>query len=243
VPVTLAATDVTSGLASTEYSLDGGAWTPYTQPVNVAGDGTHSLKYRSTDKAGNVEADKAATIKIDATKPTVLISGIADKKIYGDSQDLRISWQAVDSTSGVKTVTGALDGQAYQSGTLQALYALPLGTHSLSVTAVDKAGNQTVQTVTFGIDTSTRDMANLVDRFRAVAWLSQASANKLQAQLTKARKAEASGNDAKTVKELQAFRVLATNQGTVPVAEVREVLARDTDVLIARLSGPTGRVR
>jgi cytochrome c len=215
--------------------------------VNVTGDGTHTLAYRSTDKAGNVETDKAATIKIDATKPTVLISGIADRKIYGDSQDLKISWQAVDSTSGVKTVTGTLDGQAYRSGTLQALYELSLGTHSLSVTAVDRAGNQTVQTVTFGIDTSTRDIANLVDRFRAVGWLSQAGANKLQAQLTKARKAEASGNDAKTVRELQKFRSLATDPSTVPVAEVRQVLARDTDALIARLSGPAsgraGRLR
>jgi cytochrome c len=210
--------------------------------VNVTGDGTHTLAYRSTDKAGNVEQQKAATVKIDGTKPTVLVSGVADGQIYGDSQDLRVSWQAVDSTSGIKTVSGVVDGKAYSSGTLQALYELSLGIHSLSVTAVDKAGNQTVQTVTFGVTTSTRDVGNLVDRFRAVGWLSQASANKLQTQLTKVRKAEANGNDAKTVKELQAFRTLATSEQTVPVAEVRQVLARDTDAMIARLSGPAGRV-
>ncbi|GAB3881743.1 hypothetical protein GCM10029964_038320 [Kibdelosporangium lantanae] len=243
VPVTLSTTDAVSGVASVQYSVDGGAWKAYTEPVNVTGDGTHTVKFHATDKAGNVEPDKAATVKIDGTKPTVLISGIADGQIYGDSQDLRISWQAVDSTSGIKSVTGSLDGQAYASGTLQALYALGLSTHTLSVTAVDKAGNQTVQTVTFGVTTSTRDIANLVDRFRAVGWLSQASANKLQAQLTKARKAEANGNDAKTVKELQAFRALAVNQQLVPVAEVRQALTRDTDALITRLSGPTGRVR
>jgi hypothetical protein len=108
---------------------------------------------------------------------------------------------------------------------------------------VDKAGNQTVQSVTFGITTSTRDVGNLVDRFRAVSWLSQASANKLQKQLTKVRQAEANGNDKKTIKELQAFRTLATNQQTVPMAEVRQTLARDTDALIARLSGPAGRIK
>jgi regulation of enolase protein 1 (concanavalin A-like superfamily) len=241
VPVTLSTVDAVSGVAGTEYALDGGAWTPYTQPVNVTGDGTHTLAYRSTDQAGNLEAQKAATIKIDATRPTVLISGIADRQIYGDSQDLRISWQAVDSTSGLKTVTGTLDGNAYLSGTLQSLFELGLGIHSLSVTAVDRAGNQTVQTVTFGVDTSFRDMANLIDRFRAVGWLSQASAKKLQAQLTKARTAEASGNDAKAVRELRTFRDLATDAATVPMAEVRQVLARDTDAMIAKLSGPALR--
>jgi len=241
VPVTLSTVDSASGVAGTEYALDSGAWTPYTQPVNVTGDGTHTLAYQSTDLAGNVEPQKAATIKIDATKPTVLISGIADRQIYGDSQDLRISWQAVDSTSGLKTVTGTLDGNAYLSGTLQALFELGLGTHSLSVTAVDRAGNQTVQMVTFGVDTSLRDMANLIDRFRAVGWLSQTSTKKLQTQLTKARNAEAAGNDAKAIRELRTFRGLATDPATVPMAEVRQVLARDTDAMIARLSGPTLR--
>ncbi|TCO47347.1 ThuA domain-containing protein [Actinocrispum wychmicini] len=240
VPVTLSTTDASAGVSGTQYSLDGGPWKPYTEPVNVTGDGTHTVAYHSTDKAGNVEQDKAATVKIDGTKPTVLVSGVADGRIYGDSQDLRISWQAVDSTSGIKTVSGALDGNAYASGTLQALYELGLSIHSLSVTAVDKAGNQTVQTVTFGVTTSTRDLANLVDRYRAVGWLSQAGANKLQAQLTKARKAEAGGNDSKTVKELRAFRQLAADQ---LVVDVKQTLTRDTDAIIARLTGPGGRVR
>jgi cytochrome c len=236
IPVTLAATDATSGVASTEYSLDGGAWTPYTQPVDVTGDGTHTVAYRSKDKAGNVETEKAATVKIDGTKPTVLISGIADRQVYGDSQDLRISWQAVDSTSGVKTLTGKLDGANFATGTLLPLYTTSLGTHSLTVVAVDNAGNRTNQTVTFGVSTSTRDMVNLVDRFKAVGWINQATQKSLQDQLTKVRKAEAAGNDTKTVKLLRAFRDLATDPNKVKVAEVRDTLARDTDDLIARLS-------
>ncbi|MFC4588527.1 ThuA domain-containing protein [Sphaerisporangium corydalis] len=238
VPVTLAATDATSGVAGIEYALDGAAWKAYTEPVNITGDGTHELAYRAKDKAGNTETEKAGTVKIDGTKPTVLISGISDGLIYGDSQDLRIGWQAVDSTSGVKTLSGNLDGDPYATGTLQALYTLDLGIHLLTVTAVDKAGNPTTQQVTFGVTTSTRDLANLVDRFAATGRLSQAGANKLQAQLTKARKAEANGNDAKTVKELQKFRTLATDVKIVTVAEVRDALARDTDAVIARLSGP-----
>ncbi|WP_208297325.1 ThuA domain-containing protein [Actinophytocola oryzae] len=236
IPVTLAATDATSGVAGTEYSLDGGAWAPYTQAVDVTGDGTHTVAYRSTDKAGNVETEKAATVKIDGTKPTVLISGISDRQVYGDSQDLRISWQAVDSTSGVRTLTGKLDGANFATGTLLPLYTSSLGTHSLTVTAVDNAGNRTNQTVTFGVSASTRDMVNLVDRFKAVGWINQATQKSLQDQLTKVRKAEANGNDTKVVKLLGQFRTLATDPNKVKVAEVRDTLARDTDDLIARLS-------
>jgi regulation of enolase protein 1 (concanavalin A-like superfamily) len=236
VPVTLAATDAASGVVSTEYSLDGGPWTAYTQPVDVSGDGTHEVAYRSKDAAGNTETEKAATIKIDGTTPTVLISGIADRQVYGDSQDLRISWQAVDATSGVKTLTGVLDGDAHSSGALLPLYTLPLGTHTLTVTAVDGAGNRTAQTVTFGVGTSTRDMANLIDRFKAVGWLNQATQKSLQDALTKARQAEAKGNDAKAVKLLREFRTIATDPARVKVAEVRDVLARDTDDVIVRLS-------
>ncbi|MCW2876696.1 MAG: hypothetical protein JWQ95_796 [Sphaerisporangium sp.] len=239
VPVTLAAADGASGVAGIEYSLDSAAWKPYTDSVNITGDGSHALAYRAKDKAGNVETEKAATVKIDGTKPTVLVSGISDAQIYGDSQDLRISWQAVDSTSGVKTLTGTLDAGPYSSGRLQALYELTLGTHALSVTATDYAGNVSSQKVTFGIATSTRDLSNLINRFAATSRLSQASANKLQSQLTKARKAEASGNDSKTVNELQKFKTLATNPAVVPTAEIRDVLARDTDAVIARLTVTT----
>jgi hypothetical protein len=236
IPVTLAATDATSGVASTEYSLDGGAWTPYTQPVDVTGDGEHTVSYRSKDKAGNTETEKAATLKIDASTPTVLISGVADRQVYGDSQDLRISWQAVDTTSGVRSLTGALDGDSFTSGALLPLYTTSLGTHSLKVTAVDNAGNRTDQTVTFGVATSTRDIANLIDRFKAVGWINQATQKSLQDSLTKARKAEANGNDTKAVKLLREFRTLATDPTKVTNAEVRDTLARDTDDVIARLS-------
>ena len=72
VTVTLTAADEAggSGVASTEYQLDDAtAWTAYTAPVPVSGDGTHEVRFRSTDKAGNVEATKTVTVKIDATAP------------------------------------------------------------------------------------------------------------------------------------------------------------------------------
>ena len=96
VPVVLAATDAGAGVAKLEWSLDGGSWTPYTEPVNISGDGQHELLYRATDGAGNVETLKSAILKIDGNQPTVIVAGLADGQLYGDSQDVRVTFQAVD---------------------------------------------------------------------------------------------------------------------------------------------------
>jgi glucose/arabinose dehydrogenase/type 1 glutamine amidotransferase len=235
-PVTLAATDAGSGVSKVEWSLDGGPWTPYTTSVNVTGQGQHELLYKSTDVAGNMETLKSAILKIDGNAPTVIVSGLADGQLYGDSQDVRVTWQAVDPTSGVKSVIGSLDGGAYQTGTLQAMYELYLGMHKLTVVGTDNAGNATTTTVTFFVTTSFRDMQNLLDRFKATSRLPNNAHTKLSNQLAKARKAEASGNDATALKQLAAFRKLLTAQ-LVPDAEVRNTLIRDSDAMTIRLGG------
>ena len=66
VTVTLSATDTQSGVAYTEYSLDGGAWTRGTSvaiavPRKSSLATVHTLAYRSADVAGNVEATQLGT--------------------------------------------------------------------------------------------------------------------------------------------------------------------------------------
>ncbi|MFF5230826.1 ThuA domain-containing protein [Dactylosporangium sp. NPDC000521] len=235
-PVTLAATDAGSGVTKVEWSLDGGPWTPYTTPVNVTGNGQHELLYKATDAAGNAETLKSALLKIDGTAPTVIVAGLADGQLYGDSQDVRVTWQAIDPVSGIRSVTGSLDGGAYQTGTLQAMYELDLGLHELVVVGTDNAGNATTSTVRFFVTTSFRDMQNLLDRFKATSRLTSKAYTQLSDQLAKVRKAEASGNDKKALKELASFRDLLTAK-LVPEAEVRDTLIRDADAMTLRLGG------
>ncbi|GIJ31983.1 ThuA domain-containing protein [Micromonospora sediminimaris] len=242
VPVVLTSTDAGSGVALLEWSLDGGDWTPYTEPVEISGDGDHELLYRATDTAGNAETLKAAVVRIDGTKPTLLVSGIADGQLYGDSQDVRVSWQAVDPTSGIATVVGRLNDRPYVSGTLQAMYELPLGLHELTVTATDKAGNDTTTTVRFFVTTSFRDMQNLLDRFKATGRLSNKAYNQLSKRLSNARTAEASGNDKRAINQLTAFRTLAGDAELVGEAEIRDVLIRDADAMIVRLGGSASKM-
>jgi hypothetical protein len=45
-----------SGVVATEYRLDGGEWTEYTEPFTVSAIGLHRLEYASIDAAGNPEA-------------------------------------------------------------------------------------------------------------------------------------------------------------------------------------------
>ncbi|PPK98826.1 hypothetical protein CLV92_101527 [Kineococcus xinjiangensis] len=68
--ILLTGRDPLSGVASTEYRINGGAWTRGNE-VAFREDGVHTLTFRSTDHAGNVEADQKATVKIDKTRPTI----------------------------------------------------------------------------------------------------------------------------------------------------------------------------
>ncbi|MEV4310598.1 glycoside hydrolase N-terminal domain-containing protein [Nonomuraea sp. NPDC049624] len=240
VSVTLSAADEAngSGVGKTEYQLDGGDWTPYTEPVTVSGEGKHELKYRSTDKAGNVEDVKAAAFQIDTKAPAVVISGVADGEKYGDSQDLQIAWQVVDTVSGVKSVSGTLDGKPFESGTLQPLYGLALGTHTVKVTAVSNAGSQTEQSVTFSVETSTRDIAALIDRFEKDGKLTDREAHRLQTNLATVRDAEDKGKkDDKIIKEIRKFKDAVSGKKGVSDELVRAVLLRDADALIVRHGG------
>ncbi|MGW0087387.1 OmpL47-type beta-barrel domain-containing protein, partial [Streptomyces sp. NPDC003393] len=69
--VTVTATDSGSGVAATEYSLDGGPYLPYSGPVAVNRAGSHTFLYRATDKAGNTSEAKSLTLTVvDGRPPT-----------------------------------------------------------------------------------------------------------------------------------------------------------------------------
>ncbi|WP_157357423.1 OmpL47-type beta-barrel domain-containing protein [Amycolatopsis nigrescens] len=237
VELALSGEDGGSGLALVESSVDGGPWTPYTGVIPVRGDGQHTVLYRSVDVAGNVSAEKAATILIDATRPTLLVDGVANGRVYGDASDLVLSWRAEDASSGVASVAGTLNGQALSSGAYLPLHTLNLGLQQLSVVATDNAGNRTEQNLSFATSTSTRDLGQLIDRFRASNRLSLTAYTQLGDQLRKARLAEASGDDLATIAELRKFTALAGDAALVRAPDIRAVLTRDADTVITSIEG------
>jgi parallel beta-helix repeat protein len=56
--ITIAATDTVSGVNSTKYSIDGGAWSIYNATINISASGNHSIQFYSVDNAGNNESVK-----------------------------------------------------------------------------------------------------------------------------------------------------------------------------------------
>ena len=143
VTVTLTAADEAggSGVASTEYQLDDATtWTAYTAPVPVTGDGTHEVRFRSTDTAGNVEATKKVTVKIDATAPVTTATFAPANDDGWHNGTVPVVLTATDAGSGVKKLEWSLDGGAWTP------YTAPVdvtgdGQHELLYRATDTAGN------------------------------------------------------------------------------------------------------
>ena len=136
VTVSLSSTDNPggSGVASTEYSLDGTTWIPYTGPFTISTEGTTMVSFYSTDVAGNVEATEQQAVSIDRSLPQITITSPADGARFGLNDPITADYSAVDSISGIDVVTGTVpDGDAVNT-------AAP-GSYSFYVTATDKAGN------------------------------------------------------------------------------------------------------
>jgi len=79
VVLTLTATDDVSGVAFTEYRIDGGSWTTYAAPVPVSL-GEHAIEYRSTDVAGNAETAKSLAVDVRdpaAARPAIDVTAVS----------------------------------------------------------------------------------------------------------------------------------------------------------------------
>ncbi|TXK77178.1 DNRLRE domain-containing protein [Paenibacillus sp. N3.4] len=157
VKVNLSATDDRSAVTESVYSLNGGAtWQPYTQELRFAEDGAYTLLYRSTDAVGNVEQAKSIAFKIDQTSPIVQISGVGTFTV---DQNVKIACSATDSVSGI--VYSDCNGLLVDSPA----YMLGLGTHQVSATAEDAAGNTTIETSSYTIQVSGESLMILTQRF------------------------------------------------------------------------------
>ncbi|WP_274649581.1 OmpL47-type beta-barrel domain-containing protein [Paenibacillus humicola] len=141
-----------SGVARTEYSLNGGGWTAVQGPVTITDEGRNEVRFRSADAAGNVEDAQSVQIWIDKTAPS--IGGPDDAAFLQTDAEIPVSESAADGFSGVRTVSYTLDGAPIASIVAIDPLALSAGPHTLVVTAEDNAGNTSAKTVrlTVGMD-------------------------------------------------------------------------------------------
>lgn len=135
--MTLNATDNLSGVASTEYRLNGGNWLPYSSPITFSTDGQYTVEYRSTDVVGNVEGAKTVSFNIDKTPPS--ISGAATTSPNANgwyNKPVTVHFTASDAMSGLASVTP------------DQLLSTDGANQSVTATAIDNAGNSNTTTVT-----------------------------------------------------------------------------------------------
>ncbi|NOU88344.1 hypothetical protein GC102_21650 [Paenibacillus sp. LMG 31460] len=226
-PITLelSSSDNGSGVAKTEYSLDGGTtWITYSAPVTFAQDGVYSISYRTMDKAGNHEAAKTVSFNLDTTAPTIGVTVPGDNNIYQNTGELTPEIVLTDELSGIDSskTTMMLDTNSYHYGTTISLYTLPLGLHTLVVSSSDLAGNQKSKTVVFQTVASIDSLQVLVTYFATNHGIDNAGiANSLQSKL-------AHNNLSGFVREVEA------QSGKHISIEAAQCLLRDAQYLLSQ---------
>jgi len=154
--VSLAATDAGSGVSQIQASTDGGPSAVATAPLPLAGDGTHTITYSATDLAGNREATRTLTVRIDATRPTtgvVTVAGLPGGAGWYRSP-VTLGFGGADSLSGLAGFRYVVNGAASTFTTGSSVTLTTSGTYSVTYAAVDRAGNvDAIQSVDFRLDT------------------------------------------------------------------------------------------
>lgn len=146
VSVALSATD-SGGVAATRYTTDGTEPTDssilYGGPFTVSAATT--VRYRSWDNAGNVEAAKTQAIQVDPTSPSVNITQPVGGSTITSNRTTIVA-NASDPQSGIRQVVFRVDGVALGS-TSSAPYQITwrtnksaAGSHLLTAVATNGAG-------------------------------------------------------------------------------------------------------
>ncbi len=160
--ITLNASDSLSGVALTNYSIDGVMHSGNLIEINT--EGNHTVVFFSIDNAGNIEAQKTIHALLDKTAPD--ISSVEVEKIYAKTGDeVIVNATVSDSLSGIMScnaylsfdtqysmedvLIGNLTKECYGNITIPSKED---GTYYVIVRAVDNAGNYNLSNHVVHID-------------------------------------------------------------------------------------------
>lgn len=120
--------------------------------ATISNEGIYVVTYYSIDRVGNTEAENASgQIKIDKTLPTTTVT-VPVNKTYLPSESITLDFSAQDGLSGIKRISGSIDGiRPVSIGELLNMGTLGGGGHEFILTAEDNASNTYIQTVSFNV--------------------------------------------------------------------------------------------
>src|SRR5437773_863417 len=150
--VSLNASDNGSGVQRLSYRLDDEATEDYSGPITLS-EGVRFINATATDVAGNIAVDPIE-VRVDVTPPVLQPKALPPTVTTGS---VTMSWSGHDNTSGISRYEVSVDGGARQGVGVNTSFivSLPDGSHTITVWAVDAAGNNVSRFVTFRVDTNT----------------------------------------------------------------------------------------
>ncbi|TML32047.1 MAG: hypothetical protein E6G35_03040, partial [Actinobacteria bacterium] len=152
VTVALTAADALSGVAATDFRLDGGAQQTGTS-VAISSEGVHTLQFWSVDKAGNTEAARTVQVLIDKTPPTINHTQSPPPNVNGwNNGNVTVTFSCADALSGLASCTGPQTVTSEGSG------------QPVTGTATDNAGNTATDPATVSIDKTPPTISAVPDR-------------------------------------------------------------------------------
>ena len=130
-----------------------GDFLPGTVP-GIGADGVWTLEYYAQDEAGNRSGTGSSLIRWDHTAPRVegfqvsdgdgnVVTGLYDRVFH--NEELKVTADITEEGSGLASLSYSINGSpAVEIDTLSRTFWIPVGTTgSITLTAVDKAGNDT----------------------------------------------------------------------------------------------------
>lgn len=136
-----------SGVAGTYYKVNGGVEKAYTGPFNLTGSASYQVVYYSRDNAGNTEAPKSVTLKVDTAAPTTTYAVTPIWATKGSSKYIKgytwtLSAKDVAAGSGVKQIYYRINGGAWKAYTAPFEATASTNTLNIEFYSVDNAGNK-----------------------------------------------------------------------------------------------------
>ena len=143
--VTLTTLERQSGVKTTYYQLNGGAFTAYSAPFSLTENRDYTIAYYSVDNAGNQEATKTAVISVDSIPPTasVQLQGQLSNIASWFISPVTVNIQAADNFSGVAVSQMNINGGAWTDLPAANIATISINgaDMTLGIRSKDKAGN------------------------------------------------------------------------------------------------------
>lgn len=152
--VSFGAADALSGVASTQFTVDGGG-AESGSSVTITTNGIHQVTFWSNDVAGNDEASKSITVMVDNSAPTISAAQAPGSNEAGWNNDSVVVSFTCSEEDGLSDLVYCPPSQTVVDD----------GARTTIVgTAFDGAGNSATATVTLNIDTTAPTITGAVDR-------------------------------------------------------------------------------